>query len=56
VLDNLIPSQQPNPFELFFYIRMFLIFGLAIYGLAWYSRALNELKRECLMTVVGPNQ
>lgn len=54
VLDNLIPARHTNLFEIFFYVRMFLIFGLAIYCLAWYSRALNELKRECLMKVVWP--
>src|SRR5262249_26540875 len=48
VVDNLILSPHTRLFTMLFHIRMLFAFGLAAYCLAWYGRALNDLKRECL--------
>lgn len=48
LLDNLMPSPYLNLFMNLIHVRLALYFALALVCLAWYSRALNELKRECL--------
>ena len=48
LLDNLIPGPYMNVFINLLQARWVLYFGLGLECLAWYSRALNELKRECV--------
>lgn len=43
-----MPSPYLGLFTLFIYLRWFTYFGLGLICLLWYSRAINELKRECL--------
>ena len=48
LMDNLIPGPYMNLFVHLLQMRWFLAFALGLESLAWYSRALNELKRECV--------
>lgn len=48
LLDNLVPSPYMNLFIHLLQARWVLAFGLGVECIAWYSRALNELKRECV--------
>jgi DNA-binding winged helix-turn-helix (wHTH) protein len=48
VLDQLVPGPYMNLFMGVYYVRLLLFLGLPAYCLAWYFRAINELKRECL--------
>ena len=52
LFDNLEPGRYMNLFTHLVQIRWLLYFGLGLECLAWYSRALNDLKRECV--VIGP--
>lgn len=49
LMDKLRPDPHLNLFSGLIYARLFLYYALAAEGLAWYARALNELKRECLL-------
>jgi hypothetical protein len=50
--QNLFDHLKPNPYKnLFIHLalgRTLLLFGIALLCLLWYSRTLNEIKRECL--------
>lgn len=46
LFDNLTPGPYMSLFQSLIHVRMILYFGLAILCVAWYHRALNELKRE----------
>jgi DNA-binding winged helix-turn-helix (wHTH) protein len=46
LFDNLKPDPYMSLFQSLIHVRMILYFGLAILCVAWYHRALNELKRE----------
>jgi DNA-binding winged helix-turn-helix (wHTH) protein len=48
LFDNLTPSPHMNLFMHLVEIQSILYFALGIECLAWYYRALTELKRECL--------
>jgi len=48
LFDHLKPSPYMNLFENLIQTRLILYFTLGVECLAWYYRALNELKRECL--------
>lgn len=59
LFGNLVPGPQLNLFSNLLQLRWVLYFGLGVECLAWYSRALNELKREGVaveMTTAGWNQ
>ncbi len=47
LFDNLKPGAYLNFFAQLIQTRLILYFALGIECLAWYYRALNELKREC---------
>lgn len=49
LMDNLSISPFTNLFSILIYIRLFLYFILAMECLFWYSRAINEIKRQCLI-------
>ena len=50
--QDLFDHLKPNPYKtLFMYLalgRTLLVFGIALLCVLWYSRALNEIKEECL--------
>lgn len=48
LFDNLLPGRYMNLFTQMVQIRWLLYFGLGLECLAWYSRAINALKAECL--------
>lgn len=48
LLDNLSPGPHMNLFTQLVYVRGILYFALGLECLAWYYRALNDLRRECL--------
>jgi DNA-binding winged helix-turn-helix (wHTH) protein len=48
LLDHITPSPHMNLFTNLIYLRLILYYGLGVECLAWYYRALNDLKRECL--------
>jgi hypothetical protein len=48
VLDQLTPGPDMNLFMKVYYVHLFLFLELPAYCLAWYYRALNEIKRRCL--------
>lgn len=48
LMSHLRPDRYMNLFSGLIYARLFLYYALAGLGLAWYARALTELKRECL--------
>lgn len=47
LFDNLMEGPYMSLFQSLIHVRIVLFFGLAILCLAWYYRALEELKREC---------
>lgn len=49
LFDNLKPGLYMNLFTHLMQARWVLYFGLAVESLMWYTRALNELKRECML-------
>ncbi len=49
LFDHLQPSPYQNLFTLSYYLRWGLQFALSLGCVIWFSRALNELKRECLI-------
>jgi len=49
LFDNLQPSPYQNLFTLAYYLRWGLQIGLSLGCVIWFYRALNELKRECLL-------
>jgi succinate dehydrogenase/fumarate reductase cytochrome b subunit len=49
LLDKLGPSPYKNLFINLMYLRLILHYGLGLKCLSWYYRAINELKRECLV-------
>jgi hypothetical protein len=49
LFDNLKPGLYMNLFTHLMQVRWMLYFGLAVESLMWYSRTLNELKRECML-------
>ena len=49
LFDNLQPSPYQNLFTLSYYLRWGLQVALSLGCVVWFSRALNELKRECLI-------
>jgi len=53
LLDNLIPGPYMNVFIQLLQFRWALAFALGLECLAWYSRALNELKRECVAVAMA---
>jgi hypothetical protein len=48
LFDHLKPSPYKNLFMHLALGRTLLLFGIALLCLLWYSRVLNEIKRECL--------
>ena len=48
LMDNLMPAPYMNLFVSLIQLRTFLYFALAVGCLVWYSRALDEIKRECI--------
>lgn len=50
LLDHLDPSPYKNLFINLIYLRLILHFGLALKCLSWYHQALDELKREGILT------
>jgi len=48
LFDNLQPGRYMNLFTHLVQARWVLYFGLGLECLAWYSRRLNDLKRDCL--------
>lgn len=54
LFDNLKPSPYLNLFTHLMQLRWVLYFGLGLECLAWYSRALNEIKRECVVVESAP--
>jgi hypothetical protein len=50
--QDLFDRLKPNPFKnLFMHLvlgRVLLYFATGLFCVLWYSRALNEIKRECL--------
>ena len=49
LFDNLKPGRFMNMFIQLMQLHSVLFFGMGLECLAWYTRALNELKRECLI-------
>lgn len=49
LFDHLQPSPYQNLFTLSYYLRWGLQFALSLGCVIWFSRSLNELKRECLI-------
>jgi hypothetical protein len=49
LFDNLKPGPYMNLFTHLMQVRWVLYFGFAAESLMWYGRALNELKRECIL-------
>lgn len=49
LFDNLQPGRYMNLFTHLIQVRWIVYFGLGLECLAWYSRALNEVKCECLV-------
>ncbi len=49
LMNQLLPGRYFNLFSCLIYARLFLYYAFAGECLAWYYRALNELKRECLI-------
>jgi DNA-binding winged helix-turn-helix (wHTH) protein len=49
LLENLKPSSYMNLFVELVYLRGILYFGLGLICIAWYHRALNAVKRQCLV-------
>jgi hypothetical protein len=50
LFDHLKPSPYKNSFIHLALGRTQLLFGIALLGLLWYSRALNEIKAQCVRT------
>lgn len=48
LFSNLLPNPYMNLFSKLVQIQWILYFGLGVECVAWYARALNEVKRECL--------
>lgn len=48
LFDRLAPSPHRSLFMLLIQIKNFILFTLGVECLIWYSRSLDELKRECL--------
>ena len=51
LLDHLKPGPYMNLFTQLVYLRGILYFALGIECLIWYYRAIDEIKRECLIRV-----
>ena len=51
LFDHLKPSPHKNLFMHLALGRTLLLFGIALLCLLWYSKALNEIKGECLRAV-----
>ncbi|MGH9968581.1 MAG: winged helix-turn-helix domain-containing protein [Pyrinomonadaceae bacterium] len=51
LLDHLKPGPYMNLFTQLVYLRGILYFALGIECLIWYYRAIDEIKRECLVSV-----
>jgi len=49
LLDHLSPSPYTGLFTGLIWLRLILHYGLALKCLSWYHRALDNLKRECLV-------
>jgi hypothetical protein len=49
LFDNLKQSPYLNLFSQLYYARWLVYYTLGLGCLIWYQRALNEVKRECLM-------
>lgn len=49
LFENLRPAPYLNLYTTLYYLRWGLYFGLGLTCIFWYQRALNEIKRECLM-------
>lgn len=47
LLDNLKPGEYRNLFTLLVYVRGALYFGLGIECLAWYRKALDDIRSSC---------
>jgi hypothetical protein len=47
LLDHIKPGPYMNLFTHLVFWRLLLFFGLGVEGLIWYSKSLNEIKREC---------
>lgn len=54
LFDHLTAGPYMNLFTHLMQLRWILYFGFALECLAWYSRALNEIKRECLLVEGAP--
>jgi hypothetical protein len=48
LLENLVPGEHKDFFTQLVEWRLALYFALGLMCLVWYSRALDEIKRECL--------
>jgi hypothetical protein len=55
LMDNLVPAPHMNLFVNLVQIRTFLYFALAVGCLVWYSRALDEIRRECVALLQAPH-
>lgn len=51
LFDNLKPGPYMSLFQNLIHVRMIIFFGLAILCLAWYYRALNDLRRDVVARV-----
>lgn len=49
LLGHLSPSPYQNLFTNLIWLRLILHYGLALKCLSWYHRAVDDLKRECLV-------
>ena len=56
ILDQLVPSQNMNLFMKVYYVHLFLFLALPAYCLAWYYRAINEIRRRCLESRSGESE
>jgi hypothetical protein len=54
LFDHLKAGPYINLFTNLMQLRWILYFGFALECLAWYSRALNEIKRECVIVESAP--
>lgn len=48
LLDHITASPYMDLFTKFVYLRLIIYYGAGVECLAWYHRALNDLKRGCL--------
>jgi CHAT domain len=54
ILDQLVPGPNMNLFMRIYYAYLFLFLALPAYCLAWYYRALNNIKGRCLESSAAP--